>query len=311
MWLRRMALDQENYLAAHDWCGQSPTRVVDGLRLVGALRRFLLVRGLLELGMRITVEALNRDGASGPTTARASALYAAANIGFSLGDYAGARALAEENLVIARKLGTLETTVDALRSLGVACFGLGDLRAAKEHMEEALPLARQLGDPVRLGGVVAHLAECYALEGDLDRAESLYLESLALNREIGDVHNLAILLGNVSLVAIGRHDPERAAEVLREAVTLVSPNASSGAMDMIGSVFALRGEWRRAARYFGGAENRRRLSAWRREPLDESIIAPNIARTREALGDSEFEAAYAEGLAAEAEALLAQARELL
>ena len=311
MWLRRMALDQENYLAAHAWCDQSPTRAVEGLRLVGALRRFWLVRGLLELGMRITLEALNRDGASEPTAARVAALYAAAHFGFSLGDYAGARGLGEENLAIARKLGTLETMVDALRSLGIACFGLGDTKAAKEHMEEAVPLARQLSDPVRLGGVVSHLAECFALEGDLDRAEPLYLEALALNREIGDVQNLTIGLGNVSLVAIGRQDPERAAEWLREAVTLASPIQCSGILDMVGSVFALRGEWRRAARYFGGAESQRRLSGWRREPLDESINAPYIARTREALGDSEFDAAKAEGLAADAEALLAQARDWL
>jgi len=311
MWLRRMVLDQENFLAAHAWCGESPARAVDGLRLVGALRRFWLARGLLELGMRLALEALDRDGASGPATARVAALYAATNYGFSLGDYARARTLSEESLVIARKLGTMETMVDALRGLGIACFALGDIKAAIEHFEAAVPLARELGDRVRLGSVAMGLAECFAFEGDLGRAEPLYLEAVAINRQLGDVQNIAIGLGNVSLIAIGRQDPGRAAEALREAVTLVNPTTSSGILDMVGSVFALRGEWRRAARYFGGAESRRRQSGWRREPLDESINSPNVARTREALGDSEFEAVKAEGLAADAEALLAQARDWL
>jgi tetratricopeptide (TPR) repeat protein len=238
-------------------------------------------------------------------------LYAAANFRFSLGDYAGARRFGEESLVIARELGTLETTCDALRALGVACFALGDMKAAKEHLMELVPLARRLADPVRLGGAVSGLAECLAAEGDLDDAEPLYLESLEINRRLGDVQNTAIALGNVSLVSIGRKDPDRAAELLREAVTLASPQQCSGVLDMVGSVFALRGEWRRAARYFGGAESQRGLSGWRREPVDELIIAPNVARTREALGDSEFEAAKAEGLADEAEVLLANAREWL
>jgi non-specific serine/threonine protein kinase len=310
-WLRWMVLDQENFLAAHAWCNNSQARAMEGLRLVGALRRFWLIRGLLELGLQTTLEALGRDGAAEPTAPRVAALYAAANFRFSLGDYAGARRFGEESLIIARKLGTLETTCDALRALGVACFGLGDVKAAKEHLTELVLLARRLGDPVRLGGAVSGLGECLVVEGDLDGAEPLYLESLALNREIGDVQNTGIALGNASLIAIGRQDPDRAAEVLREAVTLISPIQCSGALDMVGSVFALRGEWRRAARYFGGAEAQRGLSGWHREPVDEMIIAPNVARTREALGDSEFETAKVEGRAADAETLLANARDWL
>src|SRR5207247_543136 len=99
-------------------------------------------------------------------------------------DYAGARRFAEESLVIARKLGTLETTCDALRVLGVACFALGDMGAAKKHLQEVVPLARQLRDPVRLAGVCSGLAEYFIADGDLDSAEPLHLEALALNREI-------------------------------------------------------------------------------------------------------------------------------
>ncbi len=280
---------------------------MEGLRLVGALRRSWLVQGLLELGRRVTLEALDRDGAGEPTAARVKALYAAANFSFSLGDYAGARRFAEESLVIARKLGTLETTCDALRVLGVACFALGDMGAAKKHLQEVVPLARQLRDPVRLAGVCSGLAEYFIADGDLDSAEPLHLEALALNREIGDVRNLAIALGNTALVSIGRRDPERAAEFLREGVSIMSPVQCSGILDMVGSVFALREEWLRAARYFGGAETQRRLSGWRREPVDEAINAPYVARTREALGDTAFEAALAEGGATEAEVLLANA----
>jgi non-specific serine/threonine protein kinase len=310
-WTRRLTLEQENFLAAHAWCDQSPARAVEGLRLVGALRRFWLVRGLLELGRRVTLEALGREGAGEPTAARVRALYAASNFAFSLGDYARARDLGEESLIIARKLGTLETLCDALRALGAAWSALGDLKAAKLHAQELLVLARQLGDPVRLAGACSVLAECLLTEGDLDHAEPLYLEAAALNREIGDTRNLAILLGNVSLVAIGRRDPVRAAEVLREAASIIGPVQCSGTLDMIGSTFALREEWLRAARYFGGAETQRRLSGWHREPADEAINARHIARTREALGDVAFEAALAEGRATEAEILLANAQDWL
>jgi hypothetical protein len=48
-------------------------------------------RGILRLGYRVTVEALEREGAQARTLPRCRALYAAGNLGWVMARYAEAR----------------------------------------------------------------------------------------------------------------------------------------------------------------------------------------------------------------------------
>ena len=104
-WLARLDLERENFLAAHAWAGQSREGAGPGLGLAWALKPYWINRGLLDLGLRLTVEALARPGAEGRTHARCRGLFDAGQIGTYMGRYAEAQGYLEESLAIAREIG--------------------------------------------------------------------------------------------------------------------------------------------------------------------------------------------------------------
>ena len=104
-WLARLDLERENLLSAHAWCDDAPGGAESGLKLASSMRRYWMTRGLLGLGLRVTVEALGRPGAQQRTLARWEALFDAGQLGVWMGRYAEAQAYLEESLAIARELG--------------------------------------------------------------------------------------------------------------------------------------------------------------------------------------------------------------
>jgi tetratricopeptide (TPR) repeat protein len=168
-------------------------------------------------------------------------------------------------------------------------------------LEESLALARELGDALRLEQALTSLAELYRVEGDLDRAEPLYAESLAMNRMDGAGSNIAVNLLNLAMVAIGRGSADRAREILVEALQIAaqigSKPACRNALDVAAGLAALLGDWTRSARIYGTAQLELEQTGVRRETADEAFLVPLVAKAREALGESMFAAAEAEGRA--------------
>jgi len=66
-WMARLDIENENILAAHDWCDDSPVGAEAGIRLVGALKYYWLNRGLLGQGYAIAYRALPSLGVEQPT----------------------------------------------------------------------------------------------------------------------------------------------------------------------------------------------------------------------------------------------------
>ncbi|HEY3215839.1 MAG TPA: protein kinase [Candidatus Eisenbacteria bacterium] len=309
-WLTRLLQEQENLLAAHAWCERAQFSR-EGLRLVGALRRYWIFLGLHDLGRRVTTEALARPGASDGSAARAKALCAASHVAFFMGSYQEGRDRAEESLSIARHLGGEEAACDALGALGVSCYGLGEAETAKSHLNELIVRARALGDRSRLSVGLNDLAEVLRAEGDLDGAAPLYEEFLAITRDMGNRDNTVIGLQNLAMVAISRGAMDRAGKLLIEAISMVNPRSVQTIGDLTDCVStwcAAQGKWIMAARLHGAAEAQLLKTGSRREPADEDIVAPFMERTRQALGEAAFDDAAAEGRAMGAELALAQAR---
>ena len=146
LWLTRLDLERENILAAHAWCDRGEAEAALGLRLVSSMRRYWMVRGVLGLGHRVTVEALRRDGAQQRNSARCAALFDAGQLSCWMGLYAEAQGYLEESLSIARELGHKKGVAVVLQPLAMASLGQGNLAEARGHLEEALALARELGN---------------------------------------------------------------------------------------------------------------------------------------------------------------------
>jgi predicted ATPase/class 3 adenylate cyclase len=311
-WLSRLDAERENLLTAHGWCDRAPMGADAGLRLAYLLRPYWMNRGLLDLGHRLTVEALMRSGAQVRNAARCRGLFDAGQLSVFMGRYAAALRYLEESLVIARELGDQRSVAVALQPLGMAHLGLGDLPAARRILEEALELAEGRGEQREIAAAGNQLAQLARVEGDLDRAEQLYTRVLAIMRQLEDRESIAIVLLNLAMVAIGRYDAERARVMLLEVSAIAEETRSKrlgqSLLDVSAGLAALRKDWERAACFYGAAEAQTAHTGLRRDPGDEAFLTPLVASSRDALGPAPFSAAEQAGSALSYEEVMAQTR---
>ena len=305
-WLTRLDLDRDNFLGAHSWCDHADDGAARGLRLVNALMRFWLSRGLLERGHHAFVQALARPDALRQDRLRCEGLL---NVG-SLCSYRNldieAEAWLTESLLIARAGGFSDLLPNVLSLLGFVRLSLHDRLTARLYMEEALTLTRQLGDQAALFNRVAtSLAELERLEGNLGAAERLYEEGLTHARAIGDRLRSMIGLNNLAMVAVvtaeatGSHARARAMLIESLAISdeLGSKRGRLVVMEVCAGLAAHLGLWEHAARFDGAADIHTVQMGRRRDVVDAAFLAPFVERAHAALGPLGYGAAREEGRA--------------
>jgi predicted ATPase/class 3 adenylate cyclase len=300
VWCARLDLEQPNLLQAHASCERVESGATAGLRFAFSLRNYWIDRGLLGLGHRLTLGALARSGASQRDLARCRALAAASSLEYFMGLYAKAAEHSRESLSIAEELGDKERIATAFTLLGHITIS-HDPAAARKYYEAALALARELGDKRRLANIVNGLGVLCAQQGDMDHAEAFYEEALRLDRERGEPDGVGLGLVNLAVVSIHRGSVDRARELLLESLAI--SDASGLKRTTLVALFnsiglaTLLGEWERAARLYGWTESQREQMGLHREPSDDTYLMPRLARIREALGPSAFNAAESAGRA--------------
>jgi tetratricopeptide (TPR) repeat protein len=293
-WLARLDQERENLLAAHGRCDGGDSHACEmGLRLVYALRPYWLNRGLLALGFRVTVEALDREGAQKYDQLRYSGLWNAGYLAYFMGRYAQSRAYLQESLGIAREMGNSQSAALVLYPLGMACQGEGDIVAARAHLEEAVALDRQLGNQRELAAASNALAQLHRMEGRLEEAEPLYESALALARELDDREYTAAFLLNLAMVSVGRGACSRACTLLTEVLGIAgeisSKPALQSALEVCAGLAASQKDWQRAVRFFGVAQAQAAQTGLQRDPADEAFLSPLMSLVREALGSTVFD----------------------
>jgi predicted ATPase/class 3 adenylate cyclase len=298
-WLTRLDHERENFLSAHARCDTAEDGAGLGLRLVHAIKPYWLNRGLVGLGTRITAEAVGRSPE--PDLARSGGLADAGQLMFFAGNYAEARKYLEESLAIARQLGESRSVAAILQPLGMAYLGEGDVGNARACLEEALELARELGNKRELAAALNALAQLHRTNNELELAEPLYEQFLTLARDLRDREIVAIGLLNLAMVDIGRDRESRARDMLLEVRSIAreigSKAAGQGLMDVAAGLASMRGQWERAARYYGAAERQATETGLHRDPADEAFLGPLIAAARDAIAPSAFSAAESAGRA--------------
>ena len=313
-WVARLELERKNLLAAHAWCDHPGDTAAQGLRLVNHLQLFWLPSGLLELGYRLTLEALARAGAQEHNKGRCDALYAASQLAYFMLRFQDAQAYAEQSLEIARETGNQVRVADVLLMLGYAADELKQPADALAHFENSIALARALGDRARLSFALNALAGHHSGD-DPNTAVPLFEESLALAREVGDRESVAITLHNIVRAFIGLGRSERTSgmllEVLEIALDIGSKKIEVYVLDVCAALAAMRGEWICAARFLGAADGELTRLGLHRMPGDEEFLAPLMSRAREQLGTTAFAAEQAAARGRSREAALAEARVFL
>jgi non-specific serine/threonine protein kinase len=313
-WYARFDLERDNFLAAHAWCDRSADAAEAGLRLVYAISLYWIHRGGLQLGQRMTLEALARPGARARNLARCRAVYIAAQITSCMGRYADSQAYAEDSLAIAREIGDGERIAIALMNLALQ-LAVEDRPRARAYSEEAVAQARRLDLRILLASTLGQLAELERLDGNLDVAEPLYVEALALARESAESRTIAVQLINLASVSIGRGSAEPARPRLAEALDIVerlgSKPLTANVLQIVTGYAACRGDWRGAAQLHGATVALCEQSGYRLDPADEAFLVPLLSRARETLGEPGFSAAEAVGRLLSYDAILADAKALL
>jgi predicted ATPase len=315
IWLSRLDAEQENIFAAMQTCGRIDGGGRAALTLVRRVERWIIVRGLLEMGHRVTTTALLRDDVQARDLVRCRALWIASECAYYLGRYAIARAGVEESLAIAREIGDMVSLAEALRLLGYVLRADGDPEQARQHFREALRFARASGDKRGLPRALNGLAELHRGEREFDAAIPYYEEALALDRELGDRRGIAVQLGDLAKLHVTLGHADRARAMLRESLAISDEIGSSqvrqNALEGCAGLANLLGQWEAAARLLGAVEVQANRSGFFREPADAQFVAALVAETRDALGASALEAAQAAGRALDSEGAVAEARALL
>jgi DNA-binding CsgD family transcriptional regulator len=218
------------------------------------------------------------------------------------GDYAAARAAAQAAVEATAELGGLKA-VAAYHVLAVAALAAGDATTAQDATAAGRPLASVVPQAAGLQRVLS--AEAALAGEDLVAARRWADDAVStmagafLSDPLTTHARVAIAQGEPNLAEHDAHDAlAHAAEV--EAYLFIP--------DILECLAVLAGSHREAARLFGAAHAaRERMGAVRFKVYDAGYAA-SVAALREALGQADFDTAWAEGAALSTEEAVAYAQ---
>jgi non-specific serine/threonine protein kinase len=211
-WLERLAAERDNMRAALEWSRGGGAGAAAGLRLAANLAKFWCNRWLLGEGGGDALAWIRTflDLAPARTSTRGEALVQGALFARTVGDLAGALALAEEALALYREMADESGVSHAQAQIGLTLAEGGDQADARARLEESVALVRAAGRAPRLVDRLRDLGLVRMLAADHAGARDVLEESLALARELGSlprVYRALLHLGNLERLA---GDPDRA-----------------------------------------------------------------------------------------------------
>jgi tetratricopeptide (TPR) repeat protein len=305
----RLDQERENIVAAHAWCSHGDNGGELGLRLVNAMRGYWVERKyLLSLpiaehdpvveGHRLIVEALRHHGARARTAHRCRALFAASQMSYLLRKFEQANSYLDESLAIARELNDTERMSARLRVRSYYFRLNGDVLRARQCIDEGLALAEQHGPPSELAMNLSAMGNLMLAEKRISDAEQCFVRALELGRKVGRPALIASIAVELCVTALQRHDTATALRMLRDAHPIVERlNEWEAAIQLLEACAALavhRGDWVRAARFFG-ATKERIADMILDDPGMVTFIAELLARSEQALGAERFAAEVSVG----------------
>lgn len=305
-----LAHEQENLLAAHAWCAHAPQGGDHALRLIASLWRYWYAVWQPASGFRLARAALDLAASDPLSTDRGHALLAMSHFAYQLGRYDDALSYAERGLAIGHAADDASLVASSLMATGDGLHGSGQPSGALGCYMQAYEVARSHGDVRNMSGVLNAIAEVHRGTGNLGDAEAGYAQAIDLARAQGDSRATAIILSNLAcvLMATGQHDLARVAlaECVAKKGVLGNEGAGCCPLGVVAAFAAASARHPLAARFHGAAQAQLEAAGTAREPVDAAFIAGWIARSREAMGATAFDAAEATGKAVGYHAAMAE-----
>jgi predicted ATPase/class 3 adenylate cyclase len=183
-WTRRMESELDNVRAAIALALGGGVDPVIAVKIAVAMQSFWIFGGHVREGRDCIRSMLALAPVRASDQAHAFALYVGAALATTQGDYAEARRMLEQCLLLRRTLGNKVDIAAALSTLSWALVHAGAIDEARAREEEAMALFHELGD--RFGEAIAHqhLGQICIYAGDNLRARIHLEQSLALAEEL-------------------------------------------------------------------------------------------------------------------------------
>ena len=297
-WLDRIEAERDNIRSAIQWAADDGN-IDDALEAGGALWRFWQQRGHLVEG-RETLEAiLDRPAASAPTRARANALGGLGGVAYWQADLAVAERAYAEAVEIERGLGDPSGLAGALYNLGFVAALVGDPARARAGYDEAIRIYESLGDRTGQSNVREALVFILLHAGDLAAARSVATENLATLRAERTPLRIASALTSLTVINLKDGAYEAAHASLREVIDTYRAAGDSqriASLLTIGAALVLaEGDPDRAARISAAAAVIEEPLGTVATPMQLLAVDDPVPAARAALGEADFETAYAAG----------------
>jgi predicted ATPase/class 3 adenylate cyclase len=297
IWLNRIENELGNIRAALDWgCARQDPRA---MLLASKLFRFWNMRGYMREGYERVRSALSID--TGPTLDRAEALTHAAQLAaHSAGDYATARELLLESLLIREQLGERAGLGYTMMCLGGAEVALGSASEGLRLLESAVAESRTEGEKWQLA---LALNECACIVHYMDvpgrEPRQMLEESITLIRQAGDEWSLVLILDSLALVAMDSGDVGDALRLWSESAGIArrldDKASGSFAINGLARIAVKKGSYGRGLRLHSAAAHLLREAGRSLYPMDQAGVDRAVADAHKALGQVEADAAWAAG----------------
>ena len=269
------------------------------MELAAALSFFWMKRGYFREGQQWLERALSASSNASPAL-RAKALMGLGTMTFFQGDFARTRAVLEESATLGRTAGDMFVVAFSLGISAMAALEIGDITESARLAAEGQAAALRSGAPWTRGPSLTCLAYQALYEGDLDRAGQLYEEVLVLVRQQGEKWGMGIALFDLGLLRTVQHRYAQARALCAEGLVLYQEfgdrRGIAYCLGILAGVELAEGHALRAARLRGAMEALlESVGLPVQATYNEWIGDRSFATMKESLGDSEFEAALAEG----------------
>ena len=256
-WLRRLEAEHENLRAVLTWSVAGEREL--GLRLVGALWQFLLVRGHFAAWSHWLERLLAGEDQAAHPAVRAKVLLARGILAMGANDAAGA-AVGAESLALYREISDARGTASVLWRLPFVARAAGDYpravalldecrllfravqdtgglawtfwiegailfrgcnyRSAGTPLTQAIALFREAGDPWGLAACLEALGHVFREQGQHVRAVAAHEEALRLFQEMGNLAGAGFQIHCLGRIAYKQGDHATAVARYDEALSL-------------------------------------------------------------------------------------------
>jgi predicted ATPase/transcriptional regulator with XRE-family HTH domain len=228
------------------------------------------------------------------------------------GDVAGSIAPFLEAITLSRELEDRRQTAFLLAYVAVAVGNQGDVARAEELVAESEQVLRELGDTLSFETSLVALVEglLALMQCDEERGEEQFATARARGNALGAKAISAVAAAGLGEIELARGHVAAAASRFRNGLDQGwegdFPLGIAWSLGGLARIGGRRGAWSLTARLFGAAEPY--WAAMQALPKPVTKTQENdVARTREALGDEAFRAAFSAGRSVPLEEIIAEA----